>query len=71
MKNEAMTKAKDIFGSQTQLAERLGVSQRSVSGWEQGTTVVPAEQAMRIERLTEGAVTLTDLRPDLSRLLAG
>lgn len=71
MKNEAMIKAKGIFGSQTRLAERLGVSQRSVSGWEQGTTQVPAEKAMLIERVTDGQVTLSDLRPDLSRLMAG
>lgn len=50
-------------------AKLLGVSQPTVSDWargkERGGKVVPQERCSQIERLTQGAVTCEELRPDL------
>jgi DNA-binding transcriptional regulator YdaS (Cro superfamily) len=51
--------------TQTELAEKLGVSQGLVSQWVNGDTAITAEKAIAIEVATEGAVTRSDLRPDL------
>lgn len=51
--------------SQLDMAGFAGVSQATVSRWESGELRVTAEQAVKIERATKGAVTRSDLRPDL------
>jgi DNA-binding transcriptional regulator YdaS (Cro superfamily) len=51
------------FGSQRKLASKLGVSAMAVSKWRRSR--VPAERCRVIERLTQGAVTVHDLRPDV------
>jgi len=50
--------------TQTELAEKLGVSQGLVSQWVNGATI-PAERAIAIEIATDGDVTRSELRPDL------
>jgi DNA-binding transcriptional regulator YdaS (Cro superfamily) len=59
----AIQKASQYFGSRSKLAARLGVSGEAVRKWEVGR--VPAERCIEIERITDGAVTRADLRPDL------
>ncbi|MCW4629622.1 MULTISPECIES: Cro/CI family transcriptional regulator [Marinomonas] len=43
----------DHFGSATRIAEFLKISQSSVSQW---GVVIPEKQALRIEKLTNGAL---------------
>ncbi|MEA3641859.1 MAG: helix-turn-helix domain-containing protein [Lamprobacter sp.] len=49
----------------TELAKALGVSKQAVSHWRTGRYRVPAEHCREIERLTNGAVTVYELRPDV------
>lgn len=51
-------------GRTTWLAKQLGVLHPQISKYAHGTKV-PAERAVEIERATEGAVSRSDLRPDL------
>lgn len=52
--------------SQASLAEALGLrSKAQISGIETGAVTPTAELAIRIERLTLGAVSVAQLRPDL------
>ncbi len=51
--------------TQAEFAERLGVSQGLVSQWLLGRTRITAERCRDIERVTNGAVTRRELRPDL------
>lgn len=56
-------KACEVLGSQRALAAACDVSPQAVTKWlESG---VPAERVLTIERVTHGAVSRTDLRPDL------
>lgn len=50
--------------TQTDLAEKLGISQGLVSMWSSGTRPVPIERCVEIERATDGQVTRQELRPD-------
>lgn len=51
--------------SQDQFAKLAGVSQGLVWQWLNGRTTITAERAVELERVTEGAVTRYDLRPDI------
>lgn len=53
------TDAVAFFGTQTALAQTLGVTQAAVAQWGE---VIPEKQALRLERLTEGALKYN---PDL------
>lgn len=67
-RNAALQKAIDMHGNASALARALGVSFVAVYKWRKGQ--VPPERALEIERLTDGAVTRQDLRPDLFGLAA-
>lgn len=54
----------DSFGGSA-LAVRVGVSKGTVSSWRNGRWRVPAERCREIEKLSSGAVTVHDLRPDV------
>lgn len=54
-----------LAGSQSKLAEQLDISQQNVSRLMTRATRVPAELAVAIEKVTEGRVRKSDLRPDL------
>jgi DNA-binding transcriptional regulator YdaS (Cro superfamily) len=49
----------------SELAKALGVSKQAVSHWRTGRYRVPAEHCRAIERLTDGRVSVHDLRPDV------
>ena len=68
MNNTALSKAFTLFGSQAKLARALNIAPMAVSKWK--TNGVPPERALEIERLTSGAITRQDLRPDLFGLAA-
>ena len=57
--------AVSFFGSQSQLARKLGVNRSTVNSWIHGRNRIPAEKAVSIEKLTNSLVTRNDLRPDL------
>ena len=51
--------------TQKEFAQSLGVSQGLVSQWVRGRCKVSFEYCQAIERVTDGAVTWQELRPDL------
>lgn len=53
-----------LLGSQTALAKALGISSPTVHEWVNSDRPVPIQQAVRIEFITNGAVTRQMLRPD-------
>ncbi|MBU2800717.1 helix-turn-helix domain-containing protein [Acidithiobacillus caldus] len=53
-----------INGNRT-LADALGVSPSLISQWKTGYRRISPETAVRIERATNGAITRSDLRPDI------
>jgi DNA-binding transcriptional regulator YdaS (Cro superfamily) len=57
--------AAKIVGSQTVLANLLGVSKGAIPQWKGEGQRVPAEHCPVIERVTGGAVRCEDLRPDI------
>lgn len=61
---EAIEKAISHFGTQVEMAKQMGVAYQSIQGWRANGSV-PAERAVQIELLTEGAVQRQQLRPDL------
>lgn len=64
MNTEAIAKAISIVGSQKALADALGCRQPFVNKMLK-TGRVPAERCLPIERITNGAVTRYELRPDV------
>lgn len=51
--------------SQAAFAKLIGVSPSLVSQWLLMTTLIAAERAVEIERVTKGKLTRYDCRPDL------
>ena len=63
--NTALVKnAIDAAGA-AKIAKSLGVTAGAVSHWRLGRRKVPLLRAVQIERLTEGAVSRSSLRPDI------
>lgn len=58
-------KAAQTLGSQAELARRLGVTSAFISQLLSGGRPIPIQHAISIERETEGAVRVEDLRPDV------
>jgi len=63
MSKNALKKAVEIVGSQSELARRIGVKQQNIWSWL--NRPVPAEFVIPIERATDGQVTRHELRPDI------
>jgi DNA-binding transcriptional regulator YdaS (Cro superfamily) len=60
------TKLVEYFGTQRELAKKLGIKQQSVSEWsERG---VPAARVPQIVKLTHGEIPAHELRPDIYNL---
>jgi len=57
-------KAAQIVGGLAKLARMLGVAPPTVHEWKTHKRPVPASRCPAIVRVTNGAVTLQDLRPD-------
>lgn len=55
-------KALEIVGGVSAMAKIFGVTPWAASKWRYR---VPAERCLKIEEVTDGAVTRQDLRPDL------
>ncbi len=59
-----LDKAIDIAQGVSKLAERIGVRQSVVSNWRKRGTLIEPLLCVRIEKVTAGAVTRRDLRPN-------
>lgn len=68
-KNPYIEKAIEKAGGQVSLAEKVGVSQASVSNWLRGTKRIRLEHALAVEAVTGGRVRAVELRPDLSPVI--
>jgi len=62
---DAIQRAVEIVGTQTELARRIGATQGQVSHWVVGFKPVPPNRCIPIEKATEGQVTRYELRPDI------
>ena len=62
---ETIKRAADAVGSQKELARLLEVSPSFVSQWAIGVRRVPPTLCRKIEQITDGAVTCSELRPDI------
>jgi DNA-binding transcriptional regulator YdaS (Cro superfamily) len=60
----AIKRAIKILGSQTALAEELGVTPQAVQQWE-ASGKVPVKRVIEIEKATNGKVSRYKLRPDI------
>ena len=60
----AVERACELAGGTSALARALEVAGPTVSEWRKGERPVPVERCVQIERVTGGAVTRMDLRPD-------
>lgn len=58
-----LSKASKHVGSQTRLAQILGVTKAAVGQWKQEGRGVPVKHCAMIERAASGVVTRRDLRP--------
>jgi DNA-binding transcriptional regulator YdaS (Cro superfamily) len=47
-------------------AEQFGVDRKTILRWEQGSSPIPADRVLTIERIT--GISRHELRPDLSRI---
>jgi DNA-binding transcriptional regulator YdaS (Cro superfamily) len=56
-------KACQILGSQSALANAIGVSSPTVSEWVKEDRPIPITQVVKIEAITDGKVTRQELRP--------
>lgn len=59
----ALDHAVAIFGSQDKLAQALGIRSPSISEWRRRR--IPVGRCRDIVAVTNGAVSLSDLRPDI------
>lgn len=58
----------EIVGSQQKLADACGVKQPTVWAWLHGKKKASANNAVRIEKATNGEVQAYQIRPDLPEL---
>ena len=65
---EAISSAIKIVGSQKKLAEACGVKQPTVWAWLHGKKKASANNAIRIEKATNGEVQAYQIRPDMPEL---
>lgn len=68
LKNKVIQKAISHFGSQTAIAEKLGVKQSAVSQWLNNSCQISVNNALKIEKLTNGQFRAVDLCPKLKEL---
>lgn len=66
MNTEAIRSACDIIGSQTRVAAMLGITVGAVNQWCTGRKDVPLDKAIQIEGATKGAITVEQLKPEIS-----
>jgi len=65
MEQRPILRACAAVGGVGRMAALLGISAPSVSQWVSGIRPVPARRCRQIQEVTEGVVTVHDLRPDI------
>lgn len=53
-----------ILGNATKLADALGIKSATVSNWKKNKALPSFENAVGIEKVTDGRIKKEDLRPD-------
>ncbi|WP_369952115.1 transcriptional regulator [Ralstonia syzygii] len=64
MTTTAIQKAAQAAGGQSALARKIGCTPQAVQRWCK-TGFVPADRVVSVEQAVEGAVSRSELRPDL------
>lgn len=60
----AVQRAIDIAKGKASLARLVGVKPQTLQQWANGQRPIPTDRCVLIERVTNGAVTRRELRPD-------
>ena len=60
-----LEQAVEFFNGPAKMARALKVTPPTLTQWRGGARPIPLDRAMQIERLTNGAVTREELRPDV------
>jgi DNA-binding transcriptional regulator YdaS (Cro superfamily) len=63
MNNKIFKKLIAFFGNQEKAAKELSITQATVSRWQKNN--IPIKWAIECEKLTKGAITRQELRPDI------
>ena len=61
----SIERAISYFGSQTNMAIVIDVTQQTISDWVRGKLKPSVKNSVKIERATNGKVTRQQLRPDI------
>ena len=61
----SISRAIEIFGTQSELAKAVGLSQAAISEFQKGAKRPSAEVAIRIEQATKGLVSVESIRADI------
>lgn len=62
-----LDRAAALLGSRVKLSEAIQIKRTTLQSWFDSNRPVPAEACAEVERVTDGQVTRSDLRPDLWR----
>ena len=63
--NVAIKKAVLFFGGTVALSKAVNTHHANVSKWLYGRMAIPIKYAIKIEKLTKGAIKAKELRPDI------
>jgi DNA-binding transcriptional regulator YdaS (Cro superfamily) len=61
---EAIKKAVEIAGGNTQLSLKANISYQAIVDWKSGRKAPSIESCIKIEKATEGQINRKDLLPD-------
>lgn len=70
MKQHPIITACNMLGGQARMAKALGITGPAIGQWVTGLRQVPLERCVQIQRMTSGAVTMDDMRPDMAEVFA-
>jgi DNA-binding transcriptional regulator YdaS (Cro superfamily) len=63
-----LIKATRLYGSTQNLAKKIGISKQYLNYWKTKNSLIPYEIAVKIFVVTEGQVSINELRPDLRNM---
>jgi len=64
--SEAIKMAVKLAGGRQELAAKVGVSYKTILDWMSGRSGVSLQNALKIEKATEGQVNVKDILPGLN-----